>query len=44
MAASQSFRADGRPGAPAAKISFAQLLEQSNETEEVRRRLLEERD
>lgn len=44
MAASQSFRAEGRPSAPAAKITFVQLLEQSNESEDVRSRLLEERD
>jgi hypothetical protein len=44
MAASQSFRAEGLPSAPVAKITFAQLLEQSNESEEVRSRLLEERD
>jgi hypothetical protein len=44
MAANQSFRADGRPSAPAVKITFAELLEQANESEEVRSRLLEEPD
>jgi hypothetical protein len=42
--ANQSYRADGRPSAPNSKISFAQLLEQANESQDVRSRLLEDRD
>jgi hypothetical protein len=42
VAPNQSFRAQGRPQASAAKITFAKLLEDANESEDVRSRLLED--
>jgi hypothetical protein len=42
MAANQSFRAQGKPQAPAQKISFAKLMEDANEPDDVRARLLED--
>ena len=41
MAANQRFRAQGRPQASTKKITFAKLLEDANEPEDVRARLLE---
>jgi hypothetical protein len=44
QAAAQSFRADGRPQPPRNKVTFAELLEATNEPPETRARLLGEGD
>ncbi len=44
LAAAQSYRADGQPQAPAAKVSFEALMIAANESPETRARLLAEDD